>query len=90
MDRLSTLRLFTRLAELQSFSATAAELDISASAASKAIAELEQTIGAKLLHRTTRRVSLTEVGARYAERAAAVLQAMEEADEEASGAAGAA
>lgn len=90
MDRLSTLRLFTRLAELQSFSATAAELDISASAASKAIAELEQAIGAKLLHRTTRRVSLTEVGARYAERAAAVLQAMEEADEEASGAASAA
>ncbi len=90
MDRLSTLRLFTRLAALQSFSATATELDISASAASKAIAELEQSLGAKLLHRTTRRVSLTEVGARYAERAAALLQAMDEADAEASGAAGAA
>lgn len=89
MDRLSTLRLFTRLAELQSFSATAAELEISASAASKAIAELEQSLGAKLLHRTTRRVSLTEVGAGYAERAAAVLRAMEDADAEAAGAAGA-
>lgn len=90
MDRLSTLRLFTRLAELRSFSATAAELEISASAASKAIAELEQSLGAKLLHRTTRRVSLTEVGAGYAERAVAVLRAMEDADAEATGAAGAA
>jgi DNA-binding transcriptional LysR family regulator len=87
MDRLSTLRLFTRLADLQSFSATAAELDVSASAVSKAVADLEKTLGVRLVQRTTRRVSLTEAGVRYAERSRGLLQAMEEADAEASGAA---
>lgn len=89
MDRLSTFRLFVRLAELQSFSAAAAELDISPSAASKAIAELEAALGAKLVQRTTRRVSLTEAGARYVERASAVLRAVEDADAEAAGTAAA-
>ncbi|HEX2012978.1 MAG TPA: LysR family transcriptional regulator [Roseateles sp.] len=89
MDRLSTFRLFIRLAELQSFSAAAAELDISPSAASKAIAELEASLGAKLVQRTTRRVSLTDAGTRYLERAAAVLRAVEDADAEASGTAAA-
>lgn len=90
MDRLNTLRLFVRLAELQSFSATAAELDISASAVSKAIADLEKALGARLVQRTTRRVALTEAGQRYAERAQGLLQAMDEADAEASNAAAAA
>jgi DNA-binding transcriptional LysR family regulator len=87
MDRMSTLRLFVRLADLQSFSATAAELDVSASAVSKAVADLEKRLGVRLVQRTTRRVSLTEAGMRYAERARGLLQAMEEADAEASGAA---
>lgn len=90
MDRLATFRLLVRLAELESFSAAAAELDMSASAASKAIAELEAALGARLVHRTTRRVSMTEVGAGYVERARSVLLAVEEADTEAAGAAGAA
>jgi DNA-binding transcriptional LysR family regulator len=90
MDRLSALHLFIRLAELRSFSATAAELDLSPSAVSKAISELEQALGAKLLHRTTRSLSLTEVGVRYAERAAILLRDMEDADAEASGAGSAA
>lgn len=87
MDRLSVYRLLLRLADLQSFSAAAAELDISPSAASKAIAEIEVTLGAKLVNRTTRRLSLTDVGVSYLERAAAILKAVEEADIEASGSA---
>ena len=85
MDRIHTLRLFVRLAELQSFTAAAAELGISASAASKALAELEASLGAKLIHRTTRRVSLTEVGVRYLERCKGILGAVDEADAEAGG-----
>jgi DNA-binding transcriptional LysR family regulator len=88
MDRLSTFRLFVRLAELGSFTAAATEQGISTSAASKAVSELEETLDAKLLHRTTRRISLTEVGSSYLERARAVLLAVDEADAEASGAAG--
>jgi DNA-binding transcriptional LysR family regulator len=85
MDRFDKLHLLVRIAELESFSAAAAELGISASAASKAINELERSLGAKLVHRTTRRVSLSEVGARYIERAKTVLQVMDEADSEAAG-----
>lgn len=85
MDRIHALRLFIRLAELQSFSAAASELDLSASAVSKAISEMEAALGAKLLQRTTRRVSLTDAGARYLERAKDVLQALDDADEEAAG-----
>jgi len=85
MDRIHTLRLFVRLAELQSFTAAAAELGISASAASKALAELEASLGAKLIHRTTRRVSLTDVGVRYLERCKGILGAVDEADAEAGG-----
>lgn len=90
MDRLDVFRLLLRLADLQSFSAAAAELDISPSAASKAIAEIEAQLGAKLVNRTTRRLSLTEVGSVYLEKAAAILQAVEEADIEATGSSAAA
>lgn len=86
MDRFATLHLLTRLAALGSFAATAAELGISASAASKAVAALERQLGARLLHRTTRRLALTDAGTRYVERAAAVLQDLQEADAEAAGA----
>ncbi|MEC5385791.1 LysR family transcriptional regulator [Uliginosibacterium sp. H3] len=86
MDRLDTFRLFVRLMELGSFAAAAAELGVSPSAASKAINQLEASLGARLLHRTTRRLSLTEAGTTYLERARAVLLAVEEADAEAAGA----
>nr|WP_315236061.1 LysR family transcriptional regulator [uncultured Albidiferax sp.] len=85
MDRFDTFRLFIRLIELGSFSAAAAELGMSPSAASKAINQLETSLGVRLVHRTTRRVSLTEAGVRYIERARAVLLDVEEADAEASG-----
>ena len=85
MDRFDRLHLFVRLVELGSFVAAAAELGISPSAASKAINQLESTLGARLVHRTTRRLSITEAGARYLLRARSLLLELEEADAEASG-----
>ncbi len=58
----SQLTAFAKVAELQSFSATAMALGVPKVAISRAIAELEKTLGAKLFNRTTRRVSLTPAG----------------------------
>ena len=62
MDRLEDLRLFTLVAETRSFTRAAEKLSLSKSAASRRIAELEETLGARLFHRTTRSISLTQVG----------------------------
>jgi len=80
MDRLSTLEVFVAVAERGSFSKAAEDLNLSNSAVSKQVAALEERLGARLLNRTTRRVSLTDVGQAYWERARAVLADLEEAD----------
>ena len=54
--------VFAKVVELKSFSLTARRLGISRSAASKHITRLEQALGARLLNRTTRKLSLTEPG----------------------------
>jgi DNA-binding transcriptional LysR family regulator len=72
--------VFAKVVELQSFSLTARRLDISRSAASKHVSRLEQALGARLLNRTTRKLSLTEPGhAAYAHcaRIAAEVEASE-------------
>ncbi len=80
MDRLSTLEVFVAVAERGSFSKAAEDLNLSNSAVSKQVAALEERLGARLLNRTTRRVSLTDVGQAYWERAKGVLADLEEAD----------
>lgn len=80
MDRLSTLEVFVAVAERGSFSKAAEDLGLSNSAVSKQVAALEDRLGARLLNRTTRRVSLTDVGQAYWERARGVLADLEEAD----------
>jgi DNA-binding transcriptional LysR family regulator len=79
MDRLATLRTFVSVAENMSFAEAARRLRISPTAASRAVAALEQSLGAALLRRTTRSVRLTEEGATYLERCRAALADLEEA-----------
>ncbi|KPF77897.1 hypothetical protein IP78_11675 [Brevundimonas sp. AAP58] len=74
MDRLSALRLFVRAVESGSFSRAGRDAGLSQSAASRAIAGLEAELGARLLLRTTRRLSVTEAGQRVYEQALRLLE----------------
>ena len=80
MDRLSAMEVFTNVVEFEGFSATASHLGISRASVSKQVIQLEESLGARLLNRTTRRVSVTEVGEAYYERCKRVLAEVEEAD----------
>ena len=77
MDRLDALRLFLRVAETGSFSRAARDLGVAQSAASRAVAGLEAELGARLLHRTTRSLSLTDAGQRACDHARDVVSGME-------------
>jgi DNA-binding transcriptional LysR family regulator len=85
MDRVLTLTVFRRVAELHSFSAAARDLGLSNAAVSKHVAVLEDRVRARLLQRTTRRVSLTAAGAAYLERCARILDELADLDEGATG-----
>ena len=84
-DSLQALRLFVRVARTGSFSRAGRELGLSQPSASRIIAELEHKIGAALLTRTTRALTLTEAGADYLTRIEPLLAALEEADHAARG-----
>jgi LysR family transcriptional regulator for bpeEF and oprC len=77
---LRTLAIFVKVAERKSFVRAAADLGITQSGVSNAIARLESQVGSRLLARTTRRVSLTEHGAAYFERCRQALADLEEAE----------
>ncbi len=79
MDHLTGIRIFTRVVELGSFSKAADDLTISQSTATKQIGWLETHLGARLLNRNTRRVSLTDAGGLYYERCKTVLKEIDEA-----------
>ncbi|AKV04256.1 Transcriptional regulator, LysR family [Labilithrix luteola] len=81
IPRLDGVEQFLLVAELGSFSAAARRLGVSPSAVSQAVRQLEQRLGAALLHRTTRSVSLTEAGSRYLASASSALEALEAANE---------
>jgi len=80
MDRVTAVALFARIVESGSFSKAAAEFGITQPTATKAVAAMEQRLGARLLHRTTRGVSPTEVGALYYDRCKAIASEIEAAD----------
>jgi len=80
MDLLHGLTAFVRVVEAGSFARAAARLDRSVSAVSRAVAELEAHLGGRLLNRTTRRLSLTEAGRAFHERAVQLLADLEEAE----------
>ena len=84
-DRFQTMSLFVAVADSASFSEAARQLEVSAPSVTRAIAALEERLGARLLHRTTRRVSLTEIGERYLTDCRRILAELKEAEESAGG-----
>ncbi|HEU0199976.1 MAG TPA: LysR family transcriptional regulator [Burkholderiaceae bacterium] len=85
MDRLHTMRAFVAVADARSFAAAARQLALSPPALTRAIAALEARIGARLLHRTTRTVRLTDAGARFLADCKRILGEVEEAEAAAAG-----
>jgi DNA-binding transcriptional LysR family regulator len=81
MDRFAGITAFVQVAEKGGFSAAARSLNVSTTTISDQVQALEHTLGARLLNRTTRRVSLTEIGREYYERCSQILQELAEADE---------
>jgi len=80
MDRVAGVQLFIRVVETGSFSKAASELGITQPTATKAVASMESRLGARLLHRSTRGVTPTEVGALYYEKCKLIAHEIEEAD----------
>ena len=78
---LSDVAVFLRVVEAGSFTAAAEALEVSKAAVSKYVSRLESALGARLLQRTTRRLTLTEAGAAYFGRAAAALGELDAANE---------
>ena len=87
MDRLGAIQVFAQVVESGSFAKAAERLGLSTSAASRHVADLEGHLQTRLLNRTTRRVSLTESGRAFYERAVQLLADLEEAEQEAARAA---
>src|ERR687895_2455608 len=83
MDRFGAVRVFAQVVESGSFAKAAERLGLSTSATSRHVAELEAHVQTRLLNRTTRRVSLTETGRAFYERAVQLLGDLEEAEQEA-------
>ncbi|PLP98845.1 LysR family transcriptional regulator [Cupriavidus pauculus] len=84
-DRLFALRLFVRVARGGSFSVAGRAMQLSQPSVSRIISGLEAEVGAALLTRTTRAVSLTEAGSDYLARIEPILAALDEADHAARG-----
>jgi DNA-binding transcriptional LysR family regulator len=80
LNKFQDILAFTRVAELGSFTAAAKTLASSTSAVTKSVTRLEEDLGVQLLHRTTRRMHLTEFGSDFYERCRQVLSDMEEAE----------
>ncbi|MFO3906456.1 LysR family transcriptional regulator [Enterobacter hormaechei] len=80
MDKIQAMQLFIRVAELESFSRAADSMGLPKGSVSRLIQALENGLGTQLLHRTTRRVSLTQDGMVYYERAKDLLANMDELD----------
>lgn len=80
MDRLASMQAFVKVADCAGFSAAARRLHMSTTMVSNHVQALENRLGARLFNRTTRKVSLTEVGHAYYERCVQILNELEEAD----------
>jgi DNA-binding transcriptional LysR family regulator len=81
MDRLTSLTAFVRVVDAGGFSAAGRRLNMSTTMVSNHVQSLEDRLGARLLNRTTRKVSLTEVGKGYYDRCVQILADLEQADD---------
>jgi DNA-binding transcriptional LysR family regulator len=81
MDRFSDIEAFVTVVEAGSFSAAAERLETAKSAISRRVSALEERLGVKLLNRTTRRLSLTDNGRAFFERAGRILADLQEAEQ---------
>lgn len=80
MDRITSIELFIRVVETGSFSKAASDVGITQPTATKAVAAMEKRLGARLLHRSTRGVMLSEVGALYYDKCKLIAREVDEAD----------
>jgi DNA-binding transcriptional LysR family regulator len=80
MDRIDAMQAFVAVADLQGFAPAARKLKLSPSAITRLVAALEERLGARLLQRTTRSVTLTDAGTRYLDRVRRILADVEEAE----------
>lgn len=81
MNKLEEMTAFVHAVEHRGFSAAARELQLTPSAVSKQISRLEDRLGARLFHRSTRQLSLTQEGRAFYERCVAVLDEIEQAEQ---------
>jgi DNA-binding transcriptional LysR family regulator len=81
MDRIDAMQAFVTVADLEGFAPAARKLGLSPSAVTRLIAALEEHLGARLLQRTTRQVTLTDAGSRYLERVRRILADVGEAED---------
>jgi len=82
LDKLSSLNAFVQAAETRSFTTAGRRLGVSSSAIGKAVSRLEERLGARLFHRSTRSITLTPEGARFLERCRRILGELEAAEQE--------
>lgn len=82
MDQLQGMRVFAKVAEFGSFARAANDMEMSRAMASSYVAQLEKHLGTRLLHRTTRKVTVSPEGAVYLERCKRILAEIQAADDE--------
>ena len=80
MDRIDSMRLFVRVAELGSFAAVAQQMNVARSVVTRQVAALETHLKTKLLARSTRRLSLTSAGTNYLEKCRDILSLLDSAE----------
>ena len=74
------LRIFSEVADLLSFAAVAEKHEVNPSSISRIISQLEDELGARLFHRSTRRMRLTEAGDNFQQRIKGILDELEDAE----------
>lgn len=82
MDKYQEIKVFTTVAECGSFVAASDALNLSKAAVSRYVSDLERRLGARLMHRTTRKLSLTPEGEIFLARCRVILESIEESEEE--------